>query len=328
MRTSCLSIHAAYACEHSGACCRAPWPIPLEEAQVWRLRAQGLVPETGSLPVRPLESPVNGMTLRLATGGNGACVFFDAEGGRLCRIHRQAGPDMLPSTCRAFPRIALRDARGLLITLSHYCPTAARLLLNAGDILIVHAPASLSLGGEIGGLDATAVLPPLLRPGMLMDLEGYAKWEQEAIAVLNDGLLTAQDAVGVIRAATRDTCQWQPGVETLAEQASRAFVRARAGVPQRGASALADAPADRRRLGGGWSAPRRDRAAGVSRLEHATKAFIAAHLFASWAAYQEGGLCAVVDAVEAALALVGTGHADDESFLSTVRAADLRLRHG
>jgi Fe-S-cluster containining protein len=300
MRTLCLSFHAAYGCAHSGVCCTAPWPVPVERVALAQLQARGFAPPGGA-SVRPIDPPVNGSTLALATTPEGACVFFDRDGGRLCRIHRDGGADLLPASCRAFPRVVLHDGRGLSITLSHYCPTAARLLLRAGDISIVDAPDSLSLGGAVEGLDATAVLPPLLRPGMLTNLDGYGRWEQEAIAVLNDRRLTAQAALVVIRAATRDTCEWRPGDETLAERVSRAFARAPEACP---VSAF-----------------------DVSRLEHATKAFLAAHLFASWAAYQQGGLRAVVDAVDAAHALVGSPM-DEASFLDTVRRADLRLRHG
>jgi Fe-S-cluster containining protein len=313
MRPRCLSIHAAYACEHVGACCTASWPIPVEPASLLRLQARGLVSQARS-EIRPLDPPANGLTLALARAADDACVFFDREDGRLCRIHRDGGASLLPSACRAFPRVALRDGRGLSITLSHYCPTAARLLLTAGDILIVDAPDSLSLGGAVEGLDAAAVLPQLLRPGMLTDLEGYSRWEQEAIAVLNDRRVTAATALAVIRAATRETCEWRPGSETLAERASRAFACA-PDILQRGASA----PRAGRELHAA--------SADVPRLDHATKAFLAAHLFASWAAYQHGGLFAVVEAVEAASALVGSGHPDEASFLDAVRNADLRLRH-
>jgi Fe-S-cluster containining protein len=300
MRPRCLSFHAAYACEHAGACCAAPWLVPVERETLARLQARGFT-SPGDSRVRPLDPPVNGLAQALATTPDGSCVFFDKEDGRLCRIHRDCGAELLPSACRAFPRVALRDGRGLSITLSHYCPTAARLLLTAGDILIVDAPDSLSLGGAVEGLDATAVLPPLLGPGMLMDLEGYARWEQEAIAVLNDRQVTAATALAVLRAATQETWEWQPGNETLGERASGAFARAR--------DAHGLAPGE------------------VPRLEHATKAFLAAHLFASWAAYQQGGLFAVVEAVDAASALVGSGHPDEASFLDAVRNADLRLRH-
>jgi Fe-S-cluster containining protein len=314
MRPLCLSFHAAYACAHSGVCCTTPWPVPVEPGALARLLAHGLVPPDRA-HVRPLDAPVNGSRLALARDAAGACVFFDRDAGRLCRIHRDGGTDLLPSACRAFPRVALRDGRGLSITLSHYCPTAARLLLVAGDIRIVDAPDSLSLGGAVEGLDATAVLPPLLRPGMLMDFEGYARWEREGIALLNDRQVTASAARAVIRAATRDICEWSPRGETLAERVSRAFESVKRSTPN---FQLPTPKASRSTL------PAENRCS----LEQATKAFLAAHLFASWAAYQQGGLSAVVDTLDAAHALVGSGHEDEGSFLDAVRRADLRLRHG
>src|SRR6185436_6391704 len=120
----------------------------------------------------------------LATREDGACVFFEPLAGRLCAVHRTVGPRLLPSACRNFPRIALRDPRGVFVTLSHYCPTAARLLLRDQDLAIVDAPASITLDGEVEGLDATGVLPPLLRQGMLMSLDAYDTWEREAVATL------------------------------------------------------------------------------------------------------------------------------------------------
>ena len=42
------------------------------------------------------------------------------------------------------------------------------------------APPGLALDGALEGLDATAVLPPLLRPNLLTDLEGYGAWERRA----------------------------------------------------------------------------------------------------------------------------------------------------
>ena len=302
MRAYCLSFHAAYRCAHSGACCTAGWPIPVDEALLPVLRAPALLQYTARSPVRFLDTPVNGSRTALPTTGDGTCVFFEATRGRLCAIHREAGERNLPASCRTFPRIALRDARGIFITLSHYCPTAARLLLDAGPIRVVDAPSSLTLDGAVEGLDATGVLPPLLRPGMLMDMEGYAAWEHQALRTLDDPHYTARDAVRIIRAATGDACTWHPGGETLATRIDTAFGGAR--------SAAAPSPSF-----------------AVGRLEHAIKAFLAGHLFGSWAAYRRGGLTAVCDGVEATLALIGSNVAGDAGFLVAVRNADLLLRH-
>ena len=68
---------------------------------------------------------------------------------------------MLPSACRHFPRVYLRDARGDLLTLSHFCPTAASLLFEPGPVGVIDAPRPLALDEPIEGLDAREVLPPL-----------------------------------------------------------------------------------------------------------------------------------------------------------------------
>ena len=128
----------------------------------------------------------------------------------------------------------------------------------------MEAPAALSLNGAAEGLDATAVLPPLLRPGMLTDPDGYDGWEREAVATFNDRSRGARDALAVIAAATDEVRAWQPGGDSLATRVSEAFHRARSS-----------------------SAPPEGE---PSSLDRGIKAFLAAHLFASWSAYQDDGL--------------------------------------
>ena len=305
-RGRCLSIHAGYACAHAGACCTAQWPIPAEQPLIEAVRARR-VPVNGT----PFEtvSAADGRRLSiLATTADGACVFFEPRAGRLCTVHRAAGPGLLPSACRNFPRIALRDPRGVFVTLSHYCPTAARLLLRDQDLSIVDAPARLTLDGQVEGLDATGVLPPLLRPGMLMSLDAYDAWEREAVAALNDRTLSPAAAVSVIAAATNAATGWRPGEGELSAAIENAFADVRQ------AAACNHS---------------------VSRMEHAIKSFLAAHAFASWAAYQQGGLSAAAAAVQGALielerALATSRHRSesaDDAFVTAVRETDLLLRH-
>ena len=251
---------------------------------------------------------------------DGACIFFvgdraayangdsqhGADGGGRCAIHRDAGPELLPTACRNFPRVSLRDRRGIFVTLSHYCPSAARLLLDAQEIAIVDAPPALSLNGLVDGLDATDVLPPLLRPGMLLDLDGYSAWESQGLAVLNEQAYPARAAVSILRAATAAARPWSPGAETLAARMLHAFDAARS----------AHVGQERRED----DAP----------LERPKKAFVAAHLFASPAAYERCELTAVVDAVESALTKLETelgDSGDPQSFIAAVRRADFQLRH-
>ncbi len=272
MRRRCLSIHAGYACAHAGACCTAQWPIPVEQPLIDAVRRR-MVPVTGT-PFDTVSAADGSRLSILATTEAGACVFFEPDAGRLCAVHRTVGPRLLPSACRNFPRIALRDPRGVFVTLSHYCPTAARLLLLDQDLAIVDAPPSITLDGEVEGLDATGVLPPLLRRGMLMDLDAYDTWEREAVAALNDRRLPPAEAVAAISAATAAASEWRPADGDLSAAIEAAFADARAAVGNRRP---------------------------VSRLEHAVKSFLAAHAFASWAPYQLGGLAAAAAAIQTAL---------------------------
>jgi len=324
MRASCLSVHARYKCAHSGACCTAGWPIQVDDRIVAGLRARRMI------DAHTIASADDGGATILGTAADGACVFYDRDHGRLCAIHKDAGPALLPTACRNFPRIALRDPRGLFVTLSHFCPTAAALLLDTGAIAIVDAPGSITLDGTVEGLDATGVMPPLLRPGMLMDLEGYDAWEREGIAVLNDARYSAAEALAIIAAATADACRWNPGRDPLAAWISRSFaaradplpvaLRLRSGHPEQMSRAEAGNHTSGE-LAGHPARPYFDRS---------TKAFLAAHLFASWAAYQGGGLSAIVEELEVALALVGAALRDSREpndFIEAVRTVDHRLRH-
>jgi hypothetical protein len=306
-RRRCLSIHAGYACAHAGACCTAQWPIPVEQPLIDAVR-RGKVPVNG-IPFETVSGAGGGRLSILATSDDGACVFFEPRAGRLCAVHRTVGPGLLPSACRNFPRIALRDPRGVFVTLSHYCPTAARLLLLDRDLAIVDAPAALTLDGAVEGLDATGVLPPLLRPGMLMSLDAYDTWEREAVAMLNDRRVTPAGAVAAISAATAACSEWRPGRGDLSAAIEDGFANARR-------AAVGNRP--------------------VSRMDHAVKSFLAAHVFASWAAYQQGGLGATAAAVQTALtelerALAASrrdGNSDaDATFITAVRQTDLLLRH-
>src|SRR5690242_587041 len=161
-------------------CCTSGWPIPVERANV------SLIEETIARKVIPLrvqpwiipvdESPddVAGM---LAVRENGHCVFFEAgESG--CSIH-----DVKPAGCVHFPYVCLIDQRGVHVTLSHYCPTAASLLFEHNDpIAIVEGPAPVD-GDSIEGLDARESLPPVSREsnGQLMSFDELDAWQRDQV---------------------------------------------------------------------------------------------------------------------------------------------------
>ena len=293
MRVRCLSVHAAWMCRHSGACCRVGWPIPIEPRLRAPLRALGLDPgDSGAAP-------------RRATG---ECAFFEADAGRLCAIHRRGGAGLLPSACRHFPRVILNDARGASVTLSHFCPTAAALLFNGTPLTVVEAPPGIALDGALEGLDATAVLPPLLAPGVLVDWDAYSAWEDEAVALFDTSGREPADAVRVLAEATEITATWRPPRGPLAAFARESFAIARSNVYEPGK--------------GSWGS-----------FVAVVNAFLAAHAFASWAAYEPRGLRAIPAAVGSALSALEQEARPHrpltrDSLAAAIRAADLRLRHG
>ena len=135
---------------------------------------------TARLPGRTSSARIAqaGGPVLLATAA-GRCVFHDAAACR-CRIQRALGHAALPLACRQFPRVSAADPRGTSVTLSHYCPTAARLLEDDGAVTIDLDPAAFPPDGEYVGLERVTALPPLLRPDMLMDWDSW--WECERLA--------------------------------------------------------------------------------------------------------------------------------------------------
>jgi hypothetical protein len=284
----------------------------------------------------------------IARGSDGSCVFFDARGGRLCTIHAAAGAEALPTACRHFPRQVLRDGRGTFISLSHFCPTAAAMLLEADPLDVVDAPAPLRLEEPVEGLDATRALPPLVRPGVLSDLEGYAAWERACIATFARGDLGVVQALDLVADATERVRAWQPGSRPLAAQVTMAFREARS---HGGADPLAHdrAMTTLRALCGGSVRPdlapidafdahwTRLVAAAFEPFDLAMRNFLAARTFGNWIAYQGRGLRTVVEWLRASVAAV-RHHALRNALarerapaaadlLEAVRLADLLLLH-
>lgn len=264
-RTFWLSMHVSYACRDSGRCCSSGWPIPLETPGVAALRR--IRPSGGWLLPAPGAPP--GVAGLLAVSDSGQCVFH--AGG--CEIQRRLGHAALPVACQHFPREVLIDRRGVFVTLSHYCPTAADLLFDhQGAVEIVAGPPVLP-HADPQGLDAREVLPPLLCAGVLMDAEGYGAWEAHMVRVLTcDDGFSPEAAVARIKSHASELQRWRPGNGTLAEKVAT----------------LGAAP-----YAGNENRP--DPFFGVIRR------FLAAHAFASWMAYQGNGVEAVVGALELTL---------------------------
>ncbi len=343
MSAFCLSFHADWRCRHSGACCRAGWAIPVEADRFERIRAHA-GPERGArlfITGGPLPE---GAAAVVASDAEGACRFHE---GQRCAIHRDLGEDALPSACQQFPRIALTDARGTFVRLSHYCPTAASLLFHASTFTTVPAPDTITLQGRVEGLDARSVLPPLLRSGLLADVDGYAMWEALGVETFASGALTATEAVSVIDAATLATLEWQPADISLADAVRRAFSPARpiatSTDPQRDLIRFASAvdsiphglraPAVPRGIETLWSQANAD----LEAHDPAVRAWLASHLFGNWIAYSANGLATVVEYLRVCLAVLRVELARewlresprtaDQRMLEAIRQSDHILHH-
>jgi Fe-S-cluster containining protein len=286
----CLSFHAVYRCRHSGACCRAGWTIPFEQEE--RESVQALRLSGGSFTAA-------GAAARHA---DGTCTFFEGD-NHLCAIHHAAGHDALPLSCRMFPRVVLHDGRGTFISLSHFCPTAAGLLFEPGDSRppagIVDAPPALTDVGPLDGLDARDAWPPLLRPGVLMDLESYAAWERLGVELLTREGIAPDVSLDALASTTGRIASWLPGGEAPLLHAVRdAF------------GMLSPPPT-----------------AVLEVHDRALKRWLAARLFGNWIAYQGDGLQTIAGYLRSCLATYTTELARDGSPLEAIRRSDLLIVH-
>ena len=339
----CLSAHTLYRCHHTGACCTAGWHIPAEP-QV----ASAIDLHFGSESKRRLVRDAVGsaaQTAILSTEPDGACTFFEADEGRLCAIHRELGEHLLPSACRQFPRVTLKDAGGTWITLSHFCPTAANLLFLPGLLRVVPAPDALSLRGCAEGLDATNTLPPLLRPGMLMDVAALHAWERSAVEMLDTAGPNVTAALSSLHAATVVIREWSPGEEPLEDVVIEVMRRAS------GAPAFEDpAEAPRRYSLAAASVPRgltpppdaaqvdpdHPKVTGLCReFDDVIRRYLASKLFGSWWPYLGLDLLSVVEAIRVHDAVLRTNvgrrldrnETGREAMLEAIRDTDLLMVH-
>jgi Fe-S-cluster containining protein len=314
-----LSFHARYACRHSGACCTANWPIPIEADRFDRLKA---AVETGRVSAADIDHPLWSLppdapasTPAILSSHAHACVFFDRAGGRTCRIQSALGHDALPLACRQFPRVSVVDPRGVSVTLSHYCPTAAGLLDTREPISIVGDAPAFPPAGEYIGLDARSSLPPLLKPDLLMDWDAWWEWERLAIDLIArfDGPLNG--VIGALGAAVETLRSWSPETGSLIDRVRRSLdarspQHRAADDNQRFQEVLDAIPHDLRPTAFDHSTRTSDETA---------RRFLVAHAFASWTAHLGHGLRTWLRSLETAAALLNLGLG--------VRQADLLLRH-
>jgi Fe-S-cluster containining protein len=305
----CLSFHASYRCRHSGACCTAGWAIPFDRKEAARVESLRL---TGSGRL-VWKSEFDDLAFARKTA-DGACSYYNHD-SHLCGIHVTGGEAALPSTCRMFPRVVLHDARGISLTLSHFCPTAAALLFDApGPDAIVDAPRSLVRDGPFEGLDAADTWSPLLRPSILMDMSAYDRWERHAVDLLtSENREPPWHAVDRLERAARAIAQWAPGRDrSLDQSVDDAFAYEAAGCqPEAGswkptagfAVAVRAVPPPLTAPSQYDPSPRLLVAAhgAIEQHSRAVNRWLAARLFGSWIAYQSTGILAIVRLLRVAL---------------------------
>jgi hypothetical protein len=322
--------------------------VPAEAQVVELVRTRQVRPNGVTGELFTVSNEPDGSTKwTVARDQRGDCVFFDRQAGRLCVIHRDLGGNALPAACRHFPRKVVIDRRGTLISLSHFCPTAAATLLTAAALTIVEARPPLRLSAPVEGLDARDALPPLLRPGLLCDMEGYDAWERAGISLFGDSDRGFEDCLSILAVATESIRGWNPGGGTLAARVRAGFQTAADG---RVALAWSNARMIERvrlltigRVGNdlipldGFDDTWNDHAG--KRLvwfNSAMKNYLASRLFANWIAYQGRGLRTIVEWLRTCAAAVGhellrrsqsIAPPDPADFIEAVRSADLLLLH-
>lgn len=362
-----LSCHAGYACRHSGRCCRAGWPLPVDERAVPAIEAAviggRLRPSDGGVRwlVESAEAPEGVAGTFRQVGG--ACVFHrpgpaGRPGTHECGVHATLGHQALPATCQHFPRVCLVDDRGVRVSLSHACPTAAAMLVGTdAPVTIVAGPPAVP-GLEVPeGLDVRDQLPPRLSSTVLMDLEAATAWEAHVVSSLA-GPGASGPVAPALAALGRDAdtlARWRPGGPALSEAIAAldpgtgtAAGAAVAGVPRLDIAAVESAQAlvaGACRTPWNWR-PLPDDLAGadarfVAPVWHdwapVVRRYLAARAFGAWIAYQADAaralvawldLAAVVLRVEAVRAAAAAGRTLDRAALvEAVGQADLLLVH-
>lgn len=368
MPADCLSLHADYACQRSGACCTSGWPIHVESGRLARWReaiAAGRLSFAaddagdGTPFAVPADLPP-GAGAVLRTRASGACVFHGKDDG-LCAVQCGLGHSSLPVACQHFPRRCLIEPDRVAVSLSHYCPTVARLAFRDDAApAVVSAPSALVRDIELEGLDARDALPPLLRPGLLADRETYRAWEAFALGVLGREI-TPESALARISVVTEELRQWTP-LEGSLRRRFAALMASSVGVgavfldyrsefqnhqPEEPLRPLEAYELVRDSVPCGVST--RPAPEGFQDLDAALVApswadfsrpirqFLAAHAFGSWYAYNGRGLRTVVRSLDVALALVRVEAArvcaeasrrlDETRLIEAFRAADLLMVH-
>jgi Fe-S-cluster containining protein len=349
-----LRFHADYRCRNSGACCTAGWDVPVE-LPVYKSLSEAVASgvlrasETAAALYPFITEPdlPDGAAAILERDDEDRCVFY-ASASKRCVVHRDLGEQALPATCRHFPRVAVQDPRGIFISLSHFCPTAASMLFRDEPVEIVASPPAFPEADYEGLVVTEHDLPPMLTPRMLMDREGFTAWERHMVARFSDVARVPSTVIATLWRDAQLLCEWRPGSMSLraaVAQLPREYVdlQEETGLAtslRRHAEVVGAVPDDLK--------PEPDEAGLEDAMEVYVRAawngfhppinrYLSAKAFASWTAYQGRGIRTIVRGIDAALALVRVEASrqcrdakralDADLLREAIRRADYLLNH-
>ncbi len=211
-------------------CCTSRWAIPVE-APLHQSLERAI--EWGQLRLddhaggERLFEPADGLPAAepfvLGRRASGECLFFEPSRGNLCAIQRQMDHAHLPSACRHFPRVVTIDPRGVFVSMSHVCPTAAGLLFADGPASVVTSGPAIDDRGVWEGLDARDALPPQLSAHVLWDWDCWDQWERAAVQLLAGDGRSPESALSLLAAAVARTEAWRPEHGPLEELVGEAL---------------------------------------------------------------------------------------------------------
>lgn len=233
-RIFCLGFQSDFVCRNCGDCC-STWDIPLEKTPLNSIRRalrkgqiarlDGGDPQSEDWLVHKHgETKGTGRFLSIKKGKE--CCFLERGEETSCVLQRQIGVEAMPATCRLFPRMCVLQPRGVFLTLSHYCPSAAEMpfredLEEGRDLEIVRNPPAYPRKAGYGGLDARNHKPPLLRPNVLMSWEASGLWERHTVQTMARRDYSPEEALILLVTSAEKARQFSgagtPGTDALGE---------------------------------------------------------------------------------------------------------------
>lgn len=251
-----LAEGVVFTCQHSGACCRADWRVPVDPASRERLRdvdwsALVPAPPAGSWLVPSPDGMPGDARVEPARRPGGACVFLTAD--TRCAIHVLLGAAAKPQACRQFPYQFVATPDGVAVGVSYAC-TAVRagqgrpLAEQRGEILdvlrtspdVCRVPDPVPL---FGTLDMTWAEYRLLEAALL-ELLGDETVPLATALVAGSALVGAAVALAGVQRRARvegggPTAALADGLARLRGSGYRSLVEAAAAArpPRRGAAA-------------------------------------------------------------------------------------------